>query len=114
MRGTHPGRCWCWAPAFGVPAFAALAFAAPVLGALVFAAPALGTLVFAASVFDCAAAWDPRDARGALTRRMFSGVLGSKCPPSAFVESADAAWRPPGGRWRAVVADIVVRTLSAL
>jgi hypothetical protein len=77
---------------------AALVLGALVLGALVFAAPALGTLVFAASVFDCAAAWDSRDARGALTRRMFSGVLGSKCPPSAFVESADAAWRPVESR----------------
>ena len=110
MRGTQPGRCWCWAPAFGVPAFAALALAAPVLGALVFAAPALGTLVFAASVFDCAAAWDPRDARGALTRRMFSCVLRSKCPSLGLHRSADAAWRPV----EAVVADIVVRTLSAL
>ena len=84
--------------------------AAPVLGALVLGALVLGALVLGALVF---AALRPgtRVTPEAHSPAACSPVCSvASAPPSVFVESADAAWRPV----EAVFADIVVRTLSAL
>ena len=93
VGGTGVGALVFAAPALGAPAFGA-----PVFGALVFVALVFVALVSVALVFVALRPGDLRDARGTLTRRMFSRVLRSKCPPSDSVESADAARRPVGSR----------------